>query len=527
MKKFTSSIIVLAMLLTMIVSMIPTASAAWDGTSVSTGLIGTGTELDPYLISSENDLAFLAKQVNDGVELYDDMYIKMTVDIDLGNQNWTPIGKAKPNTFKGTFDGDGHTISNLSIKTEDGNADAIFAGVFGRTDNGVIKNLNVDGAVIVSAKYAGAIVGQQTGTAGAGESAVINCHVNNVDIRGLQCGGIVGRSSISKANKGDAKITGCTVNNITINPLAETDFTASSISFGNHFIGGIVGGAGQTVITGCGVTNMTGLVYGTSFAPAGGIIGTQGADSGAVDVTNCYAIGINLSARADSHASKTQLGGLIGKMAHVAVNTGDPNTEYNVFNCFVADVTLKNDTGCLSNGIVAGLVNDTIFFNDVYYVPQEGLTSYGEDKYYSDYPFMTVNAVSELTAAMLNKGNSTAVWVDDVVKGHPVIDSAAAAANQPSYIDYYVENDSQTTEEATTETPVQTDPPATTEEITTEAPVATDAPTDAPVETEAPAQTEAPEQTDAPAEKGCGGMVSGSAIIIALIGIAFVTKKKN
>ena len=67
MKKFTSILLALAMLAAMTVIMIPTVSAAWDGSSVSAGLVGSGTEFDPYLISSENDLALVAKQVNEAV----------------------------------------------------------------------------------------------------------------------------------------------------------------------------------------------------------------------------------------------------------------------------------------------------------------------------------------------------------------------------------------------------------------------------------------------------------------------------
>ena len=75
MKKITSAIIVSAMLLSMMVLMIPTASAAWDGSSVSAALVGSGTEFDPYLVSSENDLAFVAKQVNDGTTHFEGEYI--------------------------------------------------------------------------------------------------------------------------------------------------------------------------------------------------------------------------------------------------------------------------------------------------------------------------------------------------------------------------------------------------------------------------------------------------------------------
>ncbi len=529
MKKFTSAIVVLAMLVTMMTAIIPTASASWDGSSVSAGLLGTGTEYDPYLITSENDLAFLAKQVNDGTELYDDMFVKLTVDLDLGNKSWTPIGKIKGNTFRGTFDGDGHTIYNLTCKTEDGNSSAIFGGVFGRIDNGIVKNLNVEGAVVVSAKYAGAVVGQLTGTAGAGESAVINCHVINADIRGLQIGGLVGRSSLSGAAKGDLKIIGCTANNVTFNPLAENEFT-QSIDFTNHFVGGIVGGAGATIINGCGTTNMTANIYGSGFAPAGGIVGVQGADKAAADVTNCYAINLNFTARADSHATKTQLGGLIGKAAHISFLPGDPNGESKVFNCFVSGVNFKNEGTTVAVGCVIGLINDFIYFNDIYYVPSADLGAWGEDKLFLEPPFVKIASVAELTAENLNSGNSTAVWVEDAVVGHPIINLDAALANEPNYIDYYDENE---TTEATTEapapvdtTPIETDPidttPVETDPIDT-TPVETDPATEAPAPaTEAPAPA-----TEAPKEGGCGGMIAGSAVVLALLGAAFVFKKRN
>lgn len=520
MKKFTSILLVAVMLATMMVTMIPTASAAWDGSSASAGLVGSGTELDPYLISSENDLAYVAKQVNDAVTTYAGEYFKLTVDLDLGGQLWAPIGQIKANYFSGNFDGDGHTISNLNVKTID-DSNALYGGVFGRVLDGTIKNLTVEGGTIVASKYSGAIAGVLNCTADGGYSAIINCHASNIEVRGLQIGGIVGRTSQKKAAKGQLEIVGCSANNITLNPLAADDF--ASIDFGNHFVGGIVGGAGSTVIDGCSATNITGTIYGTGFAPVGGIIGVCGADSQSSDVTNCYVIGATFTALDGCHAEKTAIGGLIGKAAHVAVSAGDPNTEYNIFNNFVADISITN-TCSIGNGVVAGWVNDTIYFNDVYYVPVSGLESFGTDTYWAEWPFMTISAVSELTAATLNAGNSTAVWVDDVVIGHPVIDVDAAIANEPAYVDYFIENAEATTEEATTEAPVTEAP--TTDAPETEAP-ATDAPeTEAPA-TDAPA-TNAPTVTEAPkSEGGCGGMIAGGVALVALLGAAVVFKKRS
>ncbi len=524
MKKFTSILLALAMLAAMTVIMIPTASAAWDGSSVSAGLVGSGSEYDPYLISSENDLAFVAKQVNDAVTTYAGEYLKLTVDLDLGNQPWSPIGQLKACSFSGNFDGDGHTISNLNVKTID-DANALYGGVFGRIYDGSVKNLTVDGAKIISAKYAGAIAGVLNCTAEGGSSSVTNCHALNVEIIGLQIGGIVGRSSQKKCTKDQLKITGCSATNITLGAATADDF--ASIDNTNHFVGGIVGGAGATTVSGCSVKNITANIYGVGFAPVGGIVGVLGADSKSADVTNCFVIGASFTTLEGCHPEKTSIGGLIGKAAHVAVSFGDPSTEYNIFNNFVSDVTIYN-TCSLNNGVLIGLVNDSIYFNDVYYVPASGLASFGADAYFAEWPFMEITAVSALTAEKLNKGNSTKVWTDDLVAGHPVIDVDELLANAPTYVDYYVENAEETTAEETTAAP-ETQAPETqapeTQAPETQAPE-TQAPETAAPETQAPT-TKAPE-TEAPkSEGGCGGMISGGVVVIALLGSAVVFKKRK
>lgn len=516
MKKFTSILLALAMLAAITATMIPTASAAWDGSSTSAGLVGSGTEFDPYLISSENDLAYVAKQVNDAVTTYAGEYFKLTVDLDLGNKLWIPIGAYK-NYFFGNFDGDGHTISNLNVKTDPADSTSQFGGLFGRVNDGVIKNLTIDGAKVISLKYAGTIAGLLACTAGTGSAAIINCRVINSEVYGTQPGGIAGRSATTGATKGQLHITGCSVDALYIGQVSADDYPKAE--FKNHYVGGIVGCAGATIIDGCSVKNFTADVCGTSFAPAGGIVGCDGASSVASDVTNCYVTGVKFTASADSHAEKTCLGGLIGKAAHVAVMTGDANTEGLVFNSFVSDISLTNNTTSIRNGVVIGWVADTILFNDIYYVPSGELPSFGEDTYFAEWPFVAINAPSELTAEKLNKGNSAKVWIDDLVAGHPAIDVDALLANETSFVDYYVENAGETTAEETTAAP-ETQAPET-QAPETQAPETQAPETNAP-ETKAPAQTEAPKS-----EGGCGGMLAGSVVIVALLGTALVFKKKN
>ena len=531
MKKFTSVIIALAMLCAIMVTMIPTASAAWDGSSVSASLQGSGTELDPYLITSENDLAFVANQVNTSVTTYTGEFFKLTSDLDLGGHKWTPIGDNKSTGFfSGTFDGDGHTVYGLNVHTNPDDKNALYGGLFGRVDSGVVKNITVDGAKIVTFKYGGAIVGNLTAKEVAAPAAVINCHAVNCDIRGYQIGGVVGRSSQSGVTKGHLTITGCSATNITLDKLTEADFPSLTYDAKNHFVGGIVGAIGSTIVSGCFATGIKANLYATTFGAVGGIVGVFGADKVSGDVINCGVVGVEFTAYADSNPEKSSIGGLIGKMAHVDVLAGDANTEYYVFNSFVANVKITNNSGCIDNGIVTGLVNDTIFFNDVYYVAQSDLTAYGQDVYFSDYPFMSVNTLAEIPLEKLNKGNSAAVWVANPVAGYPTIDVEAAIANQTTLVDYYVElensGDQTTAEpEQTTAKPEETTKAPDPE--TTPAPETTATPEIESTTAATPEQTKAPATTDKAEEKGCGGMIAGGVMVIALLGTAVVFKKRK
>ena len=124
------------------------AAETWDGTIDTDWYTkaedGTGTADKPYEISTAAQLAGLAKLVNDGTAEFSGKTIKLVEDIDLDNREWTPIGNENENwdgyAFKGTFDGDGHTIRNLNVP------DTALPGLFGRI-TGVIQNLIVLGEV--------------------------------------------------------------------------------------------------------------------------------------------------------------------------------------------------------------------------------------------------------------------------------------------------------------------------------------------------------------------------------------------
>ena len=101
----------------------------------------------PYLISDGAELAYLAQQVNNG-NYYEGQYFQLACDINLGNQEWTPIGDTD-NSFRGIFDGAGHTIANgkITITEFPGSytyhAYGLFGSIGGGSTRTIIRNLEV------------------------------------------------------------------------------------------------------------------------------------------------------------------------------------------------------------------------------------------------------------------------------------------------------------------------------------------------------------------------------------------------
>lgn len=127
----------------------------WDGTVASSFEKGNGTEESPYEIAKASQLAFLAKQVNEGNQ-YEGKYLSLLCDIDLNNLDWTPIGNGIY-AFMGNFDGNGHTIKNLKISQSihytyeyptGRKAGYCDSGLFATVQDATIRNIVIDGATI-------------------------------------------------------------------------------------------------------------------------------------------------------------------------------------------------------------------------------------------------------------------------------------------------------------------------------------------------------------------------------------------
>lgn len=197
MKKALSLVLFGAMLISLLAFNI---NAAWDGTSISTSLKGEGTAESPYLVESAEDLAYLAKSVNDG-NSYEGKYIIQTADIDLGGKEWTPIGYQKVNSaaedapFAGVYSGLGHKVVGLSITTPRDNHMGLFGYVMSGEVEAGIANLTVDGNITVDGVDASNIgIGGIAGTVGKDTTAfkanvvLANC-ISNVNITVTNCTG--------------------------------------------------------------------------------------------------------------------------------------------------------------------------------------------------------------------------------------------------------------------------------------------------------------------------------------------------
>ena len=234
------------------VFIIPTATASaegvWDGTVASTFAGGDGSETSPFQISNGAQLAHLADLVNGGNTVTATTFFELTDNINLGGKEWTPIGK-ESYTFKGQFNGNGHTISNFTINKP--NED--YIGLFGYSE-GTIMKLAVNSGNVKGERYVGGICGQNEGT--------ISCCSFDGTVSGYTfVGGICGK------NEKSGEISNC--------------FNSGNIN-GTVSVGGICGfqmGRGLLISYCISVGTVTGDGY------VGGVLGEN---EGEATITNCY-----------------------------------------------------------------------------------------------------------------------------------------------------------------------------------------------------------------------------------------------
>ena len=314
-----------------------TENLPWDGTTAKSFGGGSGTFIDPYLIETPRQLAYIESSGKTSA------YYKLVNDIDLNNMPWNPIP-----AFSGHFDGNGKAILNLKVTRFKDNA-GLFEKVSGEVKSLTIKGVSIN---LTTTKTVGALTASCSGK-------VTNCHVimtGDSQLVGAECvGALVGTAS------NGTEIEGCTVSSgtgqmyikgntdiggivgrFTGNGYQETIsikncMVRASIG-GQNNVGGIIGNI-SAYMSGANISN-TGFVGDlTGASCCGGIIGTMSGYSGAnlKVITSCMA-------NANITNSEGNAGGLIGYVS---------SARYNVISSYaIVNFTLGTTSG------VGGLIGN-------------------------------------------------------------------------------------------------------------------------------------------------------------------------
>ena len=211
-----------------------------------------------YTVYNADGLMNVAELVNGGKT---DINITLDKNIDLTGKDWTPIGTSYSNTYKGTFDGGGHTITGLTVTTNDE-----YVGLFGRLgEAGTVKNVVMEGVQITnnhSSSVAGGVVGFSRGT-------IENCTVSGSVSGTVYVGGVVGQTN------GDVTLTACyATGNVTLEIDPQKNISG----------GGLVGFNGGSSLLACYATgNVTSTGSSTGKVHIGGFLGDN-----YTTVTACY-----------------------------------------------------------------------------------------------------------------------------------------------------------------------------------------------------------------------------------------------
>ena len=229
-----------------------------------------------YTVYNANGLMNIAELVNGGKS---DINITIDTDIDLTGKDWTPIGTDYDNSYKGTFDGGGHTITGLTFTTNDE-----YAGLFGWLNRaGTVKNVVMEGVQITSNQIYGGSIG---GVVGYSWGTIENCSVSGSVSGTVYVGGVVGAQI-------GGSITGC---------------SSSATVKGTVDVGGVAGQTNSSAtLTACYATgNVTIEINPAKNIAGGSLVGMNAGSS----LLACYATG-NVTSTGSS-TGKVHISGFLG-----------------------------------------------------------------------------------------------------------------------------------------------------------------------------------------------------------------------
>ena len=275
---------------------------------------GAGTDSDPYIISTGEQLKALADYVNDDNGITEGVYYKLTNDLDLSGyaagEGWLPIG-----VFRGIFDGNNHKITGLKINRLDLDKVALF-GILAST--ATIKNFGIEECYIKGRDYVGGLVAQNSG------GFIENCYATGNVTGQERVGGLVGINTAAFIEKcystsnvtGQEKVGGLVGENYVYSSI-ERCYATGCVK-GIPYVGGLVGV--NTFKSSVKNSYATGCVTGEYMV--GGLVG----DNDESYIENCYATG--------SVTGSGMLGGLVGRHSY------DSSTK----NCIAANNMVKGSS---------------------------------------------------------------------------------------------------------------------------------------------------------------------------------------
>ena len=415
------------------VGMTLAAQTPWNGTIAEAYDGGDGTPENPYQIATAEQLALLAYETNEGDGGNPNCYI-LTEDINLNGTKgylWTPIGTVKTewinpinpniqpaNPFMGVFEGNDHVISEMYVNNQD------VLGLFGCTENAVVRNIQITESNLTLGAFVGMVVGLSVNT------NIINCTADGlIEAYGNKVGGIAGhfiadgigndtvfiKDCINQAvisngtfdlggiagyttmDNGNLVIEHC-VNQGDIGDMNNTSSAGGMIGQGSFIIrnchnygkitaeitaGGMVGQGGSFGLIECCINHASGEVMGGSNA--GGIVGTPifttikktgnralvtgkgnsmilvgGIAGSDGSISNCYNTGDLKAIATSSNVDVVQMGGI----------TGSPTEGY-VYNVYNTGEIIKPANPNLTNTwyahIIPVIMSDTAIRNCYWY----------------------------------------------------------------------------------------------------------------------------------------------------------------
>ena len=231
-----------------------------------------------YTVYNADGLLNVAELVNGGKT---DINITLDTDIDLTGKDWTPIGTDYDNSYKGTFDGGGHTITGLTFTTNDE-----YAGLFGCLNRaGTVKNVVMEGVQITSNQIYGGSIG---GVVGSGWGTIENCSVSGSvsgtvyvgGVVGVQIGGSITGCSSSATVKGTVDVGGVagqTNSSATLTACYATGNVIIEMDPKKNIAGGSLVGmnAGSSLLACYATGNVTSTGSSTGYMHIGGFLGNN------------------------------------------------------------------------------------------------------------------------------------------------------------------------------------------------------------------------------------------------------------